>query len=116
MTRNRIILEHSAYFNASCFPNVCYGCYNHGEMKLVSDEVQLHRLTADEAVLKLDRYLNDAFMAGLVRVRVIHGKGTGTLRKVVSEQLSKHPLVNSYRLAGYGEGQEGVTIVELARK
>lgn len=85
-------------------------------MKSVSDEVQLHRLTTDEAVLKLDQYLNDAFMAGLVRVRVIHGKGTGTLRQVVSEQLSKHPLVNSYRLSGYGEGQEGVTIVELATK
>ena len=85
-------------------------------MKSVSDEVQLHRLTADEAVLKLDRYLNDAFMAGLVRVRVIHGKGTGTLRRVVSEQLSEHPLVKSYRLAGYGEGEEGVTIVELAAK
>jgi len=85
-------------------------------MKPVSDEVQLHRLTADEAVLKLDKYLNDAFMAGLVRVKVIHGKGTGTLRQVVSEHLSKHPLVNSYRLAGYTEGQEGVTIVELAAK
>lgn len=85
-------------------------------MTLVSDEVRLRRLTVDEAVLKLDKYLNDAFMAGFVRVKVIHGKGTGTLRQVVSEQLSKHPLVNSYRLAGYGEGQEGVTIVELATK
>ena len=85
-------------------------------MRSVNDEVRLRRLTVDEAVLKLDKYLNDAFMAGLVRVRVIHGKGTGTLRQVVSEQLSKHPLVESYRLAGYGEGEEGVTIVELATK
>ena len=85
-------------------------------MRSVNDEVRLRRLTVDEAVLKLDKYLNDAFMAGLVRVRVIHGKGTGTLRHVVSEQLSKHPLVESYRLAGYGEGEEGVTIVELATK
>lgn len=82
----------------------------------VSDEVRLRRLTVDEAILKLDQYLNDAFMAGLVRVRVIHGKGTGTLRQVVSEFLSKHPLVMSYRLASYGEGEEGVTIVELATR
>ena len=61
-------------------------------MTLVSDEVHLRRLTVDEALLKLDKYLNDAFMAGLFRVRVIHGKGTGTLRQVVSEQLAKHPL------------------------
>ena len=85
-------------------------------MTSVSDEVHLRRLPVDEAILKLDKYLNDAFMAGLVRVRVIHGKGTGTLRQVVREQLSKHPLVNSYRLAGYGEGEEGVTIVELATR
>ena len=85
-------------------------------MTPVSDEVRLRRLPVDEAILKLDKYLNDAFMAGLVRVRVIHGKGTGTLRQVVREQLSKHPLVNSYRLAGYGEGEEGVTIVELATR
>ncbi len=86
------------------------------EMTLVSDEVHLRRLTVDEALLKLDKYLNDAFMAGLFRVRVIHGKGTGTLRQVVSEQLAKHPLVKSYRAAGYGEGGGGVTIAELVTR
>ena len=86
------------------------------EMTLVSDEVHLRRLTVDEALLKLDKYLNDAFMAGLFRVRVIHGKGTGTLRQVVSEQLAKHPLVKSYRTAGYGEGGGGVTIAELVTR
>lgn len=85
-------------------------------MNPVSDEVRLRRLSVDDALLKLDQYLNDAFMAGLYRVRVIHGKGTGTLRQVVSERLSKHPLVRSYRLAGYGEGESGVTIVELVLK
>ena len=85
-------------------------------MTLVSDEVHLRRLTVDEALLKLDKYLNDAFMAGLFRVRVIHGKGTGTLRQVVSEQLAKHPLVKSYRTAGYGEGGGGVTIAELVTR
>ncbi len=77
------------------------------------DEVHLRQLTVDEALLKLDKYLSDAFMAGLYRVRVVHGKGTGTLRRVVHEQLAKHPLVKSYRIGGYGEGGVGVTIVEL---
>ena len=81
-----------------------------------TNELHLRQLTIDEALLKLDRYLNDAFMAGLSRVRIIHGKGTGALRQAVQEQLAQHPLVNSYRPAGYGEGGEGVTIVELAEK
>ena len=81
--------------------------------KPVTDEVHLRRLTVDEALLKLDKYLNDAFMAGLYQVRVIHGKGTGTLRQVIRKQLARHPLVKSYRPAEYGEGGAGVTIVTL---
>lgn len=77
------------------------------------DEVHLRQLTVDEALLKLDKYLNDALLAGLYRVRVVHGKGTGTLRQVVRRQLAKHPLVKSYRPGVYGEGGAGVTIVEL---
>jgi len=80
------------------------------------NEVHLRRLTIDEALFKLDRYLNDAFMAGLYQVRVIHGKGTGTLRQAVREQLARHPLVKSYRPGNYGEGGAGVTIAELATK
>jgi len=80
----------------------------------LSNEVHLRRLTVEEALLKLDKYLDDALMAGLWQVRVVHGKGTGTLRQVVHRVLAKHPLVKSYRLGGYGEGGAGVTIVELA--
>ena len=80
------------------------------------DEVHLRHLTVDEALLKLDKYLHDAFMAGLYQVRVVHGKGTGTLRQAVRQQLAKHPLVKSYRPGGYGEGGAGVTMVELALK
>ena len=82
----------------------------------VTGEIYLRRLTVDEALPKLDKYLNDAFMAGLCQVRVIHGKGTGTLRQVIREQLAKHPLVESYRSGDYGEGGTGVTIIELAQK
>ena len=86
----------------------------HADTKLVTDELHLRRLTVDEALLKLDKYLNDAFVAGLYQVTIIHGKGTGTLRQVVREQLAKHPLVKSYRPGEYGEGGAGVTIVALA--
>jgi DNA mismatch repair protein MutS2 len=80
------------------------------------NELRLRHLTVDEALPKLDQYLHDAFMAGLYQVRVIHGKGTGTLRQIVREQLVKHPLVKSCRPGDYGEGGEGVTVVELAEK
>lgn len=86
------------------------------EITPVTNEIHLRRLTVDEALPKLDQYLNDAFMAGLYQVRVIHGKGTGTIRQVVRKQLAKHPLVQSYRPGEYGEGGAGVTIVELARR
>ena len=86
----------------------------HASTSSPPSEVQLRHLTVDEALLKLDKYLNDAFMAGLWQVRVVHGKGTGTLRQAAQRALAKHPLVKSYRLGGYGEGGAGVTIVELA--
>ncbi len=85
-------------------------------MKAVDRELRLRRLTVDEALFRLDQYLNDAFMAGLPYVRIIHGKGTGTLRRAVHNALAKHPLVESFRLGDYGEGDYGVTIVELANR
>ena len=87
-----------------------------GKTTPVTDEVSLRHLTVDEALLKLDQYLDDAFMVGLYQVRVVHGKGTGTLRQAVREQLAKHSLVKSYRPGGYGDGGAGVTIVQLAEK
>jgi len=82
-------------------------------VKAVDRELRLRRLTVDEALWRLDQYLYDAFMAGLSSVRIVHGKGTGKLRHAVHESLAKHPLVKSYRLGDYGEGDYGVTIVEL---
>ena len=81
-----------------------------------TNELRLRHLTVDEALPKLDQYLHDAFMAGLYQIKVIHGKGTGTLRQLVREQLAKHPLVKSHRPGEYGEGGAGVTVVELADK
>jgi len=85
-------------------------------MKEVDRELRIRRLTVDEALFRLDPYLNDAFMAGLPFVRIVHGKGTGALRHAVHEALAKHPLVKSFRLGDYGEGDYGVTIVELTNR
>ena len=79
-----------------------------------ANEVRLRHLTQDEALPRLDQFLHDAFMAGLYQVRIIHGKGTGTLRLMVQRHLANHPLVKSYRPGEYGEGGSGVTIAELA--
>lgn len=84
--------------------------------KQISNEIHLRHLTLDEALLKLDEYLDDAFMAGIFSVRVVHGKRGGILKQAVREYLAKHPLVESYRPGAYGEGEHGVTIVELARR
>jgi DNA mismatch repair protein MutS2 len=82
----------------------------------VGNEIHLRRLTLDEALPRLDKYLDDAFMAGLSQVRVIHGKGTGTLRQAIRNLLKNHPLVKSYRPGEYGEGGDGVTVVELVHR
>ena len=80
------------------------------------DEVYLRHLTADEAITKLDRYLHDAFISGLREVKIVHGKGTGTLRLLVRREFGKNPLVHSFRPGRPGEGSQGVTIVALAEK
>jgi len=76
----------------------------------------LRRLTVDEALAKLDKFLNEAYVAGLYSVRVIHGKGTGTLRLEVRRELARHPLVESFRPADPWEGGTGVTVVQLSAK
>lgn len=83
-------------------------------MPALVPELRLRRLKVDEAMLKLDKYLNDAFLDNIPSVRIVHGKGTGTLRRAVHQALSEHPLVKSFRLGSWGEGDTGVTIVELA--
>ena len=76
-------------------------------------ELYVRRLTVDEALLKLDRHLDDAIVSGLNQFTIVHGKGSGVLRRAIQEQLAKNPLVRSYRDGLYGEGEAGVTIVYL---
>ena len=79
----------------------------------VSPEINLLGHTVDEAVAELDKYLDDALLSHLDTVRIVHGKGTGALRKGIHEYLRRQKHVKSYRLAEFGEGDAGVTIVEL---
>ncbi|MBE3572156.1 MAG: endonuclease MutS2 [Moorella humiferrea] len=81
----------------------------------VKPEIDLRGLTVEEACHRVDAYLDDAVLAGLNQVRLIHGKGTGTLREALKDYLQQHPLVKSYRLGGAGEGGSGVTIVYIGR-
>lgn len=81
--------------------------------KDISTEIKLLGMTVDEATNELDKYLDDAYLAGIKTVRVVHGKGSGLLRKGVQEYLRTNRHVCSFRLGMYGEGDSGVTIVEL---
>jgi DNA mismatch repair protein MutS2 len=78
-------------------------------------ELHLRGKRVEEVLPELDRYLNDAFLAGFEEVRIVHGKGMGILRQVVREQLTNHPLVKSFRTAERDQGGEGVTVAELAQ-
>lgn len=89
---------------------------NTGKLKMsksfsVSSEINLLGCTVDEAIAKLDKYLDDAYLAHLPSVRVVHGKGTGALRSAVQSHLKRLKYVKEYRLGEYGEGDAGVTIV-----
>lgn len=77
----------------------------------ISPEINLLGKTVDEAIYELDKYLDDAYLAHLASARVVHGKGTGALRKAVHSHLKKIKYVESYRLGEHGEGDAGVTIV-----
>jgi DNA mismatch repair protein MutS2 len=77
----------------------------------ISPEIMLRMQRVEEALANLERYLDEAYAAGLEQVRVIHGKGTGVLRQAVREYLRTHPLVASYRNAEPTEGGDGVTVV-----
>ena len=81
----------------------------------ISTEINLLGKTVDEAVAELDKYLDDAYLAHLKTVRIVHGKGTGALRKGVHNYLKRQKHVASYRLGEFGEGDAGVTIVEFKK-
>ena len=79
-------------------------------------EVSLRGLRADDALDKLEKYLDRAYLAGLPYVRIVHGKGTGTLRKLARDLMREHPLVAEIREAAPHEGGEGVTVAKLVAR
>ena len=79
----------------------------------ISTEINLLGKTVDEALSELDKYLDDAYLAHLPSVRIVHGKGTGALRKAVQGYLKKSRVIKSFRLGEFGEGDAGVTIAEF---
>ena len=81
----------------------------------ISTEINLMGKTVDEAIAELDKYLDDAYIAHLKSVRIVHGKGTGALRKGIHNYLKRQKHVDSFRLGEFGEGDAGVTIVEFKK-
>lgn len=79
----------------------------------ISSEINLIGMTTDEAVAALDKYLDDAYLAHLKSVRIVHGRGTGALRNAVHKYLKRQKHVDTFRLGVFGEGDTGVTIVEF---
>lgn len=79
----------------------------------ISTEINLLGLTRDEAILELDKYLDDAYLAHIPSVRIVHGKGTGALRNAVQQHLRRLPFIEEFHLGEYGEGDAGVTIAKF---
>lgn len=89
---------------------------NISKTKTANSEINVIGLTVDEAIPLVDKFLDDCFLASLSTARIVHGKGTGKLRQGIHSFLKKHNHVKSFRIGTYGEGEMGVTIVEIKPK
>ncbi|PWM86653.1 MAG: endonuclease MutS2 [Subdoligranulum sp.] len=94
-------------------PKVSQGVKTHIRAAAPAREIILLGQTVDEAIANVDKFLDDAVLSGLSEVRVVHGSGTGALRKGLHKYFATHPAIDSFRLGKYGEGESGVTIVTL---
>ena len=79
----------------------------------VRTELDLRGANLEEALIEVDRFIDEAYLSNLGQIYIIHGKGTGILRSGISDYLRKHKHIKSYRLGNYGEGGTGVTVAEL---
>lgn len=107
------IIEETPSYSAKQMHKTSKGKMKMGKSFSVSTEINLLGKTVDEAIAELDKYLDDAALAHLSSVRVVHGKGTGALRSGIHNYLRRQKHVKSFRLGTFGEGDAGVTIVEL---
>lgn len=85
-------------------------------MPKFDNEIHLRHQRVEEAIYKLEKYLDDAFVKGFSQVRIIHGKGSGVLSQAVRNLLKEHPLVKNFHFAEYGEGDYGVTVTEMEKR
>ena len=90
-----------------------YSSHKEFKAKSISSEINVIGQTVDEACLEIDKYLDNCYLSGLNSIRIVHGKGTGALRTGIQKFLKTHPHVKSFRVGSFGEGEMGVTIVEL---
>ena len=88
-------------------------CKNSSKAQNISPEINVIGMNVSDATFVIDKYLDDCSIAKLCTVRIVHGKGTGKLRDGIHQFLRKNPHVKSFRLGTFGEGEMGVTIVEL---
>lgn len=105
-----VLIDEDAAPNAKKYAGSGSGKIKMSKSASVSTEINLIGMTVDEAIAHLDKYLDDAYIAHLPSVRIVHGKGTGALRNAVHAHLKRQKYVKSYRLGESGEGDAGVTI------
>lgn len=108
-----VLLPDDTSPNPKQYAKTSQGALKMSKTATVSAEINLIGKTSDEAIAELDKYLDDAYLAHLPSVRIVHGKGTGALRKAVHAHLKNLRYIESYRLGEFGEGDAGVTIAEF---
>ncbi len=113
---NDLELVEESVITAKQFQKTSTGRIKMSKSASVSTEINLIGMTVDEALAHLDKYLDDAYLAHLPSVRIVHGKGTGALRKAVQGLLKRNKYVKSYRLGEFGEGDAGVTIATFKQE
>ena len=107
-------LKNINYNNSNIFiKNQSKTNFKNLKSKNVTSEINVIGQNVDEACFVIDKYLDDCYIAKLKTATIVHGKGTGALRKGIHNFLKNHPHVKSFRLGTFGEGEMGVTIVEL---
>jgi len=107
------LIEEPVQYSAKGMKKTSSGKIKMSKTMHITPEINLLGKTVDEALIELDKYLDDAYLAHITPVRIVHGKGTGALRNAIHQYLKRQKHIDSYRLGAFGEGDAGVTIVEF---